>query len=587
MIARRPKDRKRGQVIIVALVLSAILLIMTTTLIGYIISHARVGRYTLASVQAFHLAEAGIDKAINELNQNIAYTGETATPLGNGVLSIAIASLANNLKRISATAYVPNAVNPIATKTVKVTAGINSSIVSFRFGVQIGNGGVTMGNGSVIRGNLFSNGNVSGGGQVTGDATVASGTQSSADQQWSIQNSGFNFGNTSSRANAAQSFTTSVSATLNKVSLNLKKIGAPSDLTIKIVSDNGDKPSKTLLATGNIPAFSVTTSYSFVDSSFATSPALNAGQKYWIIAIASVNPSNYFIWGMDNADGYGEGTGKYSADWNAGNPVWNLVNGDLGFKTYMGGADTSLSGITVQGNALARTLANCTIGGNAFYQIMSGCSVAGTLNPNSQEASPVAMPISNAQIADWETLAENGGVIAGPYTLTGTQLLGPKKINGDLTVNGTLYLTGPVWVNGDITFANNSSLIVHASTGSSGAILVADATGNTATMGIVDLSNNMTISGNGNAGSYPMILSTNTSANAITIGNNATSVILYAPNGTVRVDNNATANQITAHALNLSNNTTVDYVNGLQSSSFSNGPGGSWTTVPGTYVIAR
>ncbi len=82
-----------------------------------------------------------------------------------------------------------------------------------------------------------------------------------------------------------------------------------------------------------------------------------------------------------------------------------------------------------------------------------------------------------------------------------------------------------------------------------------------------------------------MVLSTNTGSSAIALNNNASGVILYAPNGTITVSNNAAANQITAKTLNLSNNTTINYVNGLQSVSFSNGPGGSWTFVPGTYAI--
>jgi hypothetical protein len=103
----------------------------------------------------------------------------------------------------------------------------------------------------------------------------------------------------------------------------------------------------------------------------------------------------------------------------------------------------------------------------------------------------------------------------------------------------------------------------------------------------VTLSNNMSISGNGNEGTFPMILSTNTSGAAITMNNNSTSVILYASQGTITVTNNASANQITAYQLHLANNTTITYINGLQSQSFSNGPGGSWGFTPGTYVIAN
>jgi hypothetical protein len=97
----------------------------------------------------------------------------------------------------------------------------------------------------------------------------------------------------------------------------------------------------------------------------------------------------------------------------------------------------------------------------------------------------------------------------------------------------------------------------------------------------------MTISGNGQAGSFPMLLSTNSSGNAINLSNNATGVILYAPNGTIQVSNNGGANQITAKRLHLNNNASIEYVTGLQSQSFSNGPGGAWVFVPGTYSISN
>lgn len=314
---------------------------------------------------------------------------------------------------------------------------------------------------------------------------------------------------------------------------------------------------------------------------------MTANTTYWIIATASVSSTNYFTWGMDNTDAYASGTGKYSSNWSASNPTWNLAGGDLDFKAYMGGNNTYLSGLIIGGTAWANTLKNCQITKNAIYQTMTNCTVGGTQTVSTTDSSPAAMPITDAQIDDWEAIAAAGGTIAGPYTLTGTQLVGPKKIDGDMTVNGTLYLTGPVWVKGNVTFANNSGLIVHASTGTNGAIIIGDSPGNEATKGQMNLSNNMSISGNGNAGSYPMVLSTNSGTNAITLSNNATSVILYASQGTINVVNNAIANQITAYALNMSNNTTVNYVNGLQSQSFSNGPGGSWSFVPGTYSIVK
>ena len=587
---RQPsKPLMRGSVLLLAMVVSAVIIAVTVGFFSYFASAVHAERYAIASAQARSIAEAGIDKAVYELNQNSGYSGESDTALGNGTFSISVASIDNSTKRLTVTGFVPNSVNPTSTKVVQATVNINSSIVSFRYGVQIGEGGVTMNNGSLIDGNLFSNGDVSGSGTITGDATVAVGTDAVADQQWAIQDSSFNIGDTSSRANVAQSFKPSASASLARVSLNLKKVGNPSDITVKIVTNSSGKPSKTVLANGTIPSSLVTTSYGFADATLDSSPSLTEEQSYWIIAIASVNANNYFIWGRDSDGGYSRGAAKYSSNWNAQSPSWSSITGDLGFKAYLSGILTSISDVTVQGNAWAQSLFDCTIGGNASYQTTSTCNVTGTSYPATTPATPTPLPISDAQITEWETIAESGGTIQGPYSPSGSVILGPKKINGDLNItNGaSLTLTGPLWVNGDVTFSNNASLSVSANTGNSGAIIIADATENTAIKGEVEISNNVIISGNGSANSFPMIISTNTGSEAIELSNNADSVILYSPYGSIEVNNNAGANQITAKHLEMNNNTTVTYVNGLQDASFSNGPGGSWTVVQGTYAITR
>jgi hypothetical protein len=391
----------------------------------YVLQYSNSGRYRIAERQAIYLAEAGVDQAIYSLNQSQNYSGESNTPLGPGRFTVTVLNSGTNIKRIVATGETLHDGRVVARRKVTVNAAINTSVVAFRFGVQIGTGGLTMQNNSSIIGNVHSGGNITGTqATVTGDATVS-------------------------------------------------------------------------------------------------------------------------------------------------------------------GATGSISGVTIGGNGWAHSLSNCTVGKNAFYTSISSCPVTGTKYPGSIDAAPAEMPISDEEIDEWEETAEAGGVVAGPYTLSGTQLLGPKKIDGDLTVNGTLYLTGPIWVAGNVTFGVNANLIVHSSTGNSGAVLIADLPGSESTKGIVSLSNNMTIAGNGQAGSFPFIISTNSGSNAIALSNNAAGVILYAPNGTITVSNNAGANQITAKKLILSQNASIEYVTGLQSQSFSNGPGGAWVFVPGSYSISN
>lgn len=409
-----------------AIVFLGIFFAVASAYVSLTTSSVRSVRYDIESAQALALAEAGVDEAIYQMNENANYAGETNTILASGAFTVTVSNVNTNTKRLVATGAVPDMEHPLATKTVTTLVNINTSIVSFRYGAQVGAGGVSMENGSEITGNLFSGGNVSGDGTITGDATVASGT-----------------------------------------------------------------------------------------------PA------------------------------------------------------------------TSLDGITVQGTVRAHTLSDCTIGGDAYYQTISNCSVGGTAHPGSADLALEALPISDAQIDEWETIAAAGTVINGNYTLNGSQILGPALINGDLIVQDTLILRGVVWVKGNVTLTNNAELTVAPSTGNEGAILIADVPGNETTKGIVTLANNVQVSGNGAIGSYPMILSTNSGSTAITLNNNVQGVILYASHGTIAISNNAGANQITAYRLSLDNNATVTYVSGLQNQNFSHGPGGSWMVVPHSYAITN
>ncbi|MFA6502824.1 MAG: hypothetical protein WCT45_01030, partial [Candidatus Paceibacterota bacterium] len=408
MILPRPSDK--GSILVFSLIVSAIVMAVTTSFFNYFGSAVQSERFSLASAQARALAEAGIDKAVYELNHTVNYSGESDTTLGNGMFSVSMATIDGNTKRLTAIGYVPNSTNPTATKEIQVTVGINSSVVSFRYGVQIGEGGVSLSNNSTVTGNVFSNGDITGSGTITGDATVAVGVDPVADQQWTVQNSGFKVGDTSAHAGVAQAVKPSVSASLARLTLNLKKTGSPGDLTIKIVTDNAGKPSTTVLASGTIPAAIVTGTYSFADVTLASTPSVTTDQTYWVIAVASaVSSANYFTWGLDTNSGYSRGAAKSSSNWNAPSPSWSSITGDLDFMMYVTGIATSLTGVTVQGNAWAYSLSSCSVGGTASYQTISGCSVTGTKYPGTAPAAPAPLPISDAQIADWEAIAAAGG----------------------------------------------------------------------------------------------------------------------------------------------------------------------------------
>lgn len=170
------RERNRGYVLLLALIFLGIFSTAATAYLSSITASARSARFAVANAQALALAEAGVDQAAYQLNQNLSYTGEANTPLGAGVFTVTVSNVDSNTKLVTSTGYVPNGASPVATKIIKANIGLGNSVVSFHYGIQSGNGGFVLTQSSTITGNVFSGGSVigSGGNMVYGDV-VSSG----------------------------------------------------------------------------------------------------------------------------------------------------------------------------------------------------------------------------------------------------------------------------------------------------------------------------------------------------------------------------------------------------------------------------
>jgi len=253
-----------------------------------------------------------------------------------------------------------------------------------------------------------------------------------------------------------------------------------------------------------------------------------------------------------------------------------------------------LKNSTVTGNATATTMSSCTVHGTATYDSKVGCTIDGTqTTPNTVDfvdPEAVPLPITDQQVQDWEDEAEAGGIIGSQTYNSGTTNLGPKKIDGDLTVQNTatLNVTGTLWVTGKITFENSAIVQLAASYGSLSGVMVAGTAGST-TAGEIDLKNSAQANGSGTAGSYMMLLSqrANIVDKAIDAGNTGSVAILYAGYGLIDINNSGAFKEITAKKLAISNSATITYESGLANSQFSSGPGGGWTLTPGTWQLLQ
>ena len=221
------------------------------------------------------------------------------------------------------------------------------------------------------------------------------------------------------------------------------------------------------------------------------------------------------------------------------------------------------------GNAHAPTVNNSTVRGQLFCKNGTGNNKPCDTSQNNPVTEP--LPIEDAQINAWKDEAALSGATTSK-TFSGTDnTLGPIKVNGDVTLNGSsrVRLAGTVWVTGNLIFGNNAVMELDSSYGSGDGVIIVD--------GTTLLSNNSAFEGSGEDESFVMILSTNTGNNAITLQNNAGATILYAPYGTVQVSNNAGLNQVTAKTIALQNNAVIEYEQGLINVAFVNGPAGGYT----------
>ena len=451
-------NKQSGQAMIISVVF--FLFISLSVISGLVLSPLREFRNSndlVRSRQSFFLSESGVEDAYYRLKSSMPIGSSTTLTLAGNTATTEITDSGYNEKTIVALGDVDSRER---TNEVVLNTGTG---VSFSYGVQAGVGGLTMGNNSVINGSVYSNGNITGAGAITGTALAANSAALSADQTNGSGVPPYNitFGNANGTQDFAQSFQTSTTSSVNKVELYLKKVSTPGNLTVRIVANSGGSPGTTTLASGPLSASLVSSTYGWVSVPFSTNPELTAGTTYWVVIDGATNSSRYYVIGA-NASGYSGGTGKigqYSGAWHNTSPSGL----DGYFKLYLGGLTGLISGMTVgsggAGNAYAHIVNNSTIAGTNYCQVGSGNNKA--CDTSLPDPTQIAMPISDQNILDWKSEAETGGTYSGSYTVNSTSAsLGPQKITGNLVVenNADLTVTGTLWVEGNMTISNNATV---------------------------------------------------------------------------------------------------------------------------------
>lgn len=590
--------KESGQILVLVFIALGVVLFTVLFLIGGAQLYFQNASYSVDAEKATALAEAGVDKALVWLNKSGgAYNGEAETLFGDGSYSVIVTSKDATTKILQVTGYTPNKDNPKVKRTITISASRGTG-VAFNYGIQVGEGGLELGNLNTVQGTIYSNGSIVMGNDniITGDAWVAAGVAPTADQQTDCQTCvDYIFGKTEdgqTRLDIAQSFKPSGTDKLRKISIRIKKIGNPPNVTVRVMGDDNGKPKKNeVLATGMLESSLVTSEYGWIGVTFTTNPTLSGGTTYWIMIDTSSNNNNYWSWQNDLAQSYNNGQPKWSPNWNTGNPSWNAFSGDLSFAVYMGGTTNSLSSgsnTVIQGNAHANTINGLRIGKDAYYQSISNSLVNGSICPNpnchpgSEDPPPQTFPISEANITNWKDEAAMAGPISAP--VCGSQIAwGPGKFTGDLTLGNNCYIKvkTPIWITGNITLGNYNRFTLDSSYGTGSGIIVTDAQ--------VVMGNENQLLGTVEENSILVLLATYDSKtnnnNAITIGNVGNTGVFYADKGIIDPGNSNQFKELTAWKIKITNESIIDYKTGLASILFSSGPGGSYSLVKGTYQV--
>lgn len=598
------KQNQRGQILILSFITLGVVLFTVLFIIAGAQVYFQNASYAVNREKALALAEAGIDKALASLNKTAGtYNGEVETGMGGGVFSVNITSEGTNDKIIESTGYVPNKAKAKAKRTIKVTTSKGVG-VAFNYGVQVGEGGLELGNTNTVKGSIYSNGSIIMGNDniIEGGAWVAAGIAPLANQETDCSGANcadYFFGRDISgqnRLDVAMSFQPSVTDKIRKVSLKIKKRGSPPDETVRIMSDDNGQPKKNdVLATGILVSSLVTEEYpidDWIDITFSSNPTLSAGTKYWIVIDTSSDVNNYWSWQNDLAQSYNSGQPEWSPNWNTGNPTWNNFSGDLSFKVYMGGTINSITSgnnTIIQGDARANTINGLRINGHAYYH--SDQSITNSIvgespcpNPNchpgSDDPSPQAFPISQANIDSWKTEAENAGFLVQP-TCGSAVAWGPGKFTGDLTLgsNCSVKVKTPIYITGNLILDNSNTITLDSTYGTESGIIVID--------GQATLGNSNKFLGTGVGNSILVLLTTyeSTINDAIAIGNVGNTGVFYAGKGIIKPGNNNVFKEITAWKIRITNGSVIDYETGLASILFSSGPGGVYSLLKGTYQV--
>lgn len=164
------KNKPSAFILIFAVVVATILISgIAATVIVLSLSGRKAAVTNVNSYQAYYSAESGAEDVLLQAKRTPGLPASSySLNVGGSVANISVSGIIGGSRTIESQGDSAGRI-----KKVKVIYSIETDHVSFHYGAQVGDGGLSMGNGSSVLGNVFSNGNATGGGTIANSIIVA------------------------------------------------------------------------------------------------------------------------------------------------------------------------------------------------------------------------------------------------------------------------------------------------------------------------------------------------------------------------------------------------------------------------------
>jgi len=559
--------------------------ISITILIGIVtpvVREFKIASNVITSRQSYFASESGVEDAIYRIKNNKQIGSSETIVLGSSTATTTINSITANKKEISS---LGDSGSLQRKNNISLTT---SPGLSFSYGAQVGGGGLFLGNGvQVESGDIYVSGNLTAQSvSVHGNIYAASPVPAPAH----VSNIGASTPPSSvilgysPKEDFAQSFTTTASGVLKRVSLYMKTNQSAGNFTVSVVNDNYGSPGTTTLATWTTPqnSFGTMSSFGWVNADFTTTPTLSANTKYWIIFNHTTSQWNHHTLGLTTG-GEGKVRSNNGSAWVANSPASTSY-----YKVFFDRVPSYIQGesygsINLEGNAYAETVGGVNVNSNYNLYCQAGrnnknCVTAPEESSNPQ---PLSFPVTNEFIDSWKEQATAGGVTNGSVSINWSGgSLGPRKIVGDLIItSGKLTINGPVYVTGKIQVSNGGDIELASSFGTNDGIIISD--------GPIYIYGGASVRGSGNSNSFLVLVTTNNAIHSGSISNkeqfagyldNGGDVdAFYAPNGEIWVAGGSELNTVVAYQMAITNGAKINFKSALSSLGFqSSNASGSW-----------